>query len=242
MYPDVKSPYREHRSTAAEQRNAALGIPREDKQAAGKRSPRTGTAAARRPPCSATPTATWHRPSGLTSRCICRPSCCCSVYQGLRIWPATPGAMFCPRTCARASATNEAVAGIPVTAAAPALFACSSHASGADGSGDLPMRVRRARRGVTAQAAVVPEMFLRAAGTATDSVSRRRKRRPRAGRSNSGAGDAQLYGCRSAERRRGRGSLTGRAVRTAYRLQWTSPVADWGSAQSSPRARFAPVE
>ncbi|MFJ9851526.1 nitroreductase [Streptomyces sp. NPDC101150] len=37
MYPpDPKSPYRERRSAAAEQRYAALGIPREDKQARGK--------------------------------------------------------------------------------------------------------------------------------------------------------------------------------------------------------------
>src|SRR5258708_17828245 len=80
--PGLKSPYRERRFAAGEQRYIALGIAREDKGHVRRPSPRTGTASARRPPCSATSTAAWARPSGPTSPCTCRRSCCCSAPKG----------------------------------------------------------------------------------------------------------------------------------------------------------------
>lgn len=83
MYPPtLKSPYRERRSAFGEQRYGALGITREDWEGP---LPRTGTASARPPPCSATSTATWARPNGPTSACICRPSCCCSAPKGCTV-------------------------------------------------------------------------------------------------------------------------------------------------------------
>jgi hypothetical protein len=57
-----------------------------------------------------------------------------------------PGVMCCRHTCGPASAMSEAAAGTPVTAVAPALSVCFSPANAADGSGDLPMHVRPARR------------------------------------------------------------------------------------------------
>lgn len=47
--------------------------------------PRTGSASARPPPCSATSTATWVWPNGPTSVCMCRPSCCCSAPKGCTV-------------------------------------------------------------------------------------------------------------------------------------------------------------
>lgn len=71
--PDLKSPYRERRFAFGEQRYGGLGIPARTWRRASGPLPRTGTASARPPRCSATSTVTWGRRSGPTSACICRP-------------------------------------------------------------------------------------------------------------------------------------------------------------------------
>src|SRR6266404_1518511 len=97
MYPPaLKSPYRERRAAFGKERYGELGISREDVEA------RQRAAAAN-----------WADPSGPTSACICRPSCCCSAPKGYTVacrWRGRYTARPLRRSCHPRTGSSSSVA------------------------------------------------------------------------------------------------------------------------------------
>ena len=86
MYPPtMKSPYGVRRSAFGKERYSALGIEREDWEARMRAAFANWEPSARPVRRSAISTATWACPSGQTSACIYKPSCCCSAPKACTV-------------------------------------------------------------------------------------------------------------------------------------------------------------
>ena len=99
MYPPaMKSPYRERRSAFGKERYSALGIAREDWEARMRAAIANWDCFGAPAALFSTSTATWARPNGPTSACICRPSCCCCAPKGCTVARRWRGRRFARRS------------------------------------------------------------------------------------------------------------------------------------------------